>query len=190
MEAFVKKLALLALALVIAAPSFAANQSLSGRNLTGPAPTLAPPTQETPFDPFREILAPTVVTFGNPGFEWHNSNPGAGFNYIWNIGDYWAQTFSTTLAAANVAAIRLNISENVLNSGAHVDLDVKLNGVLLKHISIPQGFVGNIPIRAQFSDIAGPDYRFEFVETNQVAPGQGSVAMGIDGPSVAGLGHR
>jgi hypothetical protein len=135
-----------------------------------------------------QAKADIILTFQDPGFEWHHPSGGATPNHIWVTGDYWAQTFpGTGQDTAGEMILNLNIDDNNLASGAHVDLLAQLNGVTVGSFSVPSGVSGLQTYDFTFAPVAGPDYRIQLLETNTVPFGDGSVSMASDGTSTATL---
>ena len=130
----------------------------------------------------------TNLRFGTPDFQWLNNGGGAPY-YIWNVGDYWQQTFPATgLNSINKIKFSLSLT-NVLTSGHTVQVDVYVNGTKLAHVTFVSGQTSFMTRAISLpAPITGPDYTIQFLETNQVPPGEGSVSLNIDGPSYVTIG--
>jgi hypothetical protein len=103
--------------------------------------------------------------------------------WFWSIarGDTVSETLSSSLPAVRGAILDLEVVRNLLNSGAYVDWDVKINGVIVDSFTVDEGFTGPIHRETSFAPIAGPDYLVELVVTNEVAPGDGSHTLAYAG---------
>ena len=129
----------------------------------------------------------TNLRFSTPDFQWLN-NAGGGQYYIWNVGDYWQQTFTGT-GLNSINRIKFNLSlTNVLTSGHTVQVDVYVNGTKLAHITFVSGQASFVTRAITIPALNGPDYTIQFLETNQVPAGDGSVSLNIDGPSYVTIG--
>jgi len=135
----------------------------------------------------------TKLTFSTPGFQWLN-HQGGGQYYIWNVGDYWRQSFTAT-GLTSINRIKFSLSfDNVLCSsnpgcGSTVQVNVIVNGHTLAHPTFVEGQDSFITrVISLPTPIPGPDYMVEFLETNQVPLGNGSVSLYINGPSYVVIG--
>ena len=133
-----------------------------------------------PSDPLRAGPGDTDAIFSYPSA---NSTivgsvgfiDGEQVGYFWSVarGDSVTETFA---AGPSIVGYNLDVDvvENVLNSGAFVNWDVLINGVLVDNFTVNEGFLGTVSRTANFSAIAGPNYTVEMRVTNEVAGGEGS----------------
>ena len=129
-----------------------------------------------------------TLTFGSPGFVWFAQGSPATPNHIWVAGDYWGQQFNGTgIASATDESINLFIDDNILNSGASLNLNAEINGTVVGNFTIGQGVTGVFTDSFAFADIPGPNYLIQFVVTSTVPPGEGSVSISDDGSSFVTL---
>jgi hypothetical protein len=102
--------------------------------------------------------------------------------YFWSAarGDSVSETFNGPVKLLR-AVLRVQVVENVLNSGAFVDWDVEINGILVGSFSVPEGYTGPIVEDMIFPAITGPTYNVAIRVTNEVAGGQGSHTLAYAG---------
>jgi hypothetical protein len=105
--------------------------------------------------------------------------------YFWSEsrGDSVSESFSGP-SAVDGAQLQITVVQNVLNSGAHVDWALDINGVTVTQFSVPEGFTGALTKLAQFAPIAGPNYNVVLRVTNEVAGGEGSITLAYAGSYV------
>ena len=98
--------------------------------------------------------------------------------YFWSAsrGDSVEQTF-TGPASITKALLRAYVVQNVLNSGAHVDWKLSINGIDVAQFRVNQGVTGTVQVGKTFSAITGPSYDVKIRVTNEVASGQGSITL-------------
>ena len=98
--------------------------------------------------------------------------------YFWSAsrGDSVEQTF-TGPASITKALLRAYVVQNVLNSGAHVDWSLSINGIDVARFRVNQGVVGTVQVGRTFAAITGPSYDVKIRVTNEVASGQGSITL-------------
>ena len=103
--------------------------------------------------------------------------------YFWSAarGDLVEETFAGPPAIFG-ATLELEVIENALNSGAFVDWDVEINGVVVGSFTVNQGFTGPFTRSLTFPRIQGPNYTVTLRVTNEVAGGQGSHTFAYAGP--------
>jgi hypothetical protein len=149
--------------------------AVAGLLLFAPAVATASPSQGA--------ASTAKLTFSTPDFQWLN-NAGGGAYYIWNVGDYWRQDFTAT-GLASINRVKFNLAfTNVLCCGQTVQVNVTINGVQLAHLKFVEGQASFVTRALSLpAPITGPDYTIQFLETNQVPVGDGSVSLNIDGPS-------
>ena len=104
--------------------------------------------------------------------------------YFWSVarGDSVSQSFAGP-ASVTKAGLKVTVMFNNLNSGAHVDWSLEINGTPVARFRVPQGYLGPITLRKVFPAIAGPNYAVKIRVTNEVAVGQGSVTLAYAGAS-------
>jgi hypothetical protein len=122
--------------------------------------------------------SPGSTVVGSVGFI-----DGDEIGWFWSVarGDTVSETLSSSLPTIGGAILDVELVDNVLNSGAYVDWDVKINGVLVDSFTVNEGFTGPIHREMSFAPIAGPDYLVELVVTNEVAGGEGSHSLAYAG---------
>jgi hypothetical protein len=98
--------------------------------------------------------------------------------YFWSVsrGDSVAQTFNGP-ASITKALLKAVVVQNVLNSGAHVDWTLSINGIDVGRFRVNQGVTGTISLGRTFAAITGPSYAIKIRVTNEVASGQGSITL-------------
>jgi len=103
--------------------------------------------------------------------------------FFWSVarGDRVTETFSTALSSINRAILEIEVVTNVLNSGAFVDWDLEINGVVVGSFTINEGFTGPFTVDVNFSPITGPVYDVKIRVTNEVAGGEGSHTLAYAG---------
>jgi hypothetical protein len=103
--------------------------------------------------------------------------------YFWSAarGDLVSETFAGPTVIYG-ATLNLEVIENALNSGAFVDWDVEINGVVVGSFTVNQGFIGPFTKQLSFPRIVGPMYTVTIRVTNEVAVGQGSHTLAYAGP--------
>ena len=102
--------------------------------------------------------------------------------YFWSAarGDRVTETFSGPPAVRG-AILKVEVVSNVLNSGAHVDWRLEINGVPVGGFRVREGFTGPIRLVRQFSPIPGPNYEVTIRVMNEVAGGEGSHTLAYAG---------
>ena len=102
---------------------------------------------------------------------------------FWSVGrgDLVSETFSTALGSISRAILEVEVIRNVLNSGAFVDWDLEINGVVVGNFTIDEGFTGPVTVDVTFSPITGPVYDVTIRVTNEVAAGEGSHTLAYAG---------
>ena len=80
-------------------------------------------------------------------------------------------------ASITKALLRAYVVQNVLNSGAHVDWSLSINGIDVARFRVNQGVVGTVQVGRTFAAITGPSYDVKIRVTNEVASGQGSITL-------------
>jgi hypothetical protein len=172
-----------ALGMIGLAQTAAAEVTAAQRNLR-PGRMVAQPKALSP------AAAPSDLFQGAPGyvstvFSYPSSNStivgSVGFinaeevGYFWSVsrGDSVTETFS---AGPSIVGYKLDVDvvSNALNSGAFVNWNVLINGVLVDNFTVNEGFIGTVSRTASFPAIAGPNYTVQMRVTNEVAGGQGS----------------
>jgi hypothetical protein len=105
--------------------------------------------------------------------------------WFWSVtrGDMVSESFVDPLPYVNQAAFELAVIDNVLNSGAEVDWDVKVNGTTIGSFIIPEGFTGTKSLDFSFAPIASVAgaYEVALVVTNEVPGGYGSHSFAYAG---------
>jgi hypothetical protein len=129
-----------------------------------------------------------TLTFGPPDFVWFTTGSGATPNHIWVAGDYWGQQFNGTgIASATDESINLFIDDNLLNSGATLNLNAEINGTVVGNFTIGEGVTGAFTDSFTFADVPSPNDYIQFVVTSTVPGGEGSVSIADDGTSFVTL---
>jgi hypothetical protein len=102
--------------------------------------------------------------------------------YFWSAarGDRVAETFIGP-SVVNRAVLRVEVVTNVLNSGAHVDWNIEINGHVVGNFTVSEDFTGPIVRSMFFPAIGGPFYTVTIRVTNTVAGGQGSHTLAYAG---------
>jgi len=104
--------------------------------------------------------------------------------YFWSVsrGDQVSQAYAGTgLFGVSSLSMDLNVTRNLLNSGAHVDWDVLVNGVDVGDWSWSDlSGTGLTNISLTFAPISGEFSSLALVVTNEVPFGGGSIALGLD----------
>lgn len=123
-----------------------------------------------------------TVYFSSPDFVWFHPSGSATPNHIWVTGDYWAQNFSTSLATLTGLDLNLFVDDNILVSTTFESYDVLVNGINVGSFTIGSGVTGFVAESfSGFGSISGTSYLIQILETNTVAPGEGSVSIGDSG---------
>lgn len=103
--------------------------------------------------------------------------------YFWSVnrGDSVTQGYmgSGVFGTTNLE-LDLNVTRNVLNSGASVQWDVLVNGQDVGDWNVPQGSTGMSHLSLNFGAVAGEFSSLALVVKNEVPGGQGSIALGLD----------
>ncbi len=113
---------------------------------------------------------------GHVGF----GDQGPDFGAFFRSGDQVSQTYGGTgLGDVSELALDVNVDRNFLHSGGFVDLDVRLNGITVGSFIWTQAEgTGIRPLDFAFSPIVGAGtYTLQLIETNNVPPGLGSIAI-------------
>jgi len=129
--------------------------------------------------PSFALGATVVATFPLSSDTWLiASNP-----YWWHIGDtvYGPRNIGT--AALNSAVVHIPIPTTYLTSSGFINMDLRLGGSTVGSFTIqgpisPGTWVASFNI-SPYTPSGTPEVRY--YETNQVAPGQGSIVMGTTG---------
>ena len=103
--------------------------------------------------------------------------------WFWSVarGDTVSETLSSSIDKIGGAILDIEVITNVLSTGAYVDWDVKIDGVVVDSFTVNDGFTGTIHKEMRFAPITGPDYNVELVVTNEVAGGEGSHTLAYAG---------
>jgi len=112
----------------------------------------------------------TSTVIGSTGFI-----DGEQVGYFWSAsrGDSVAQSFSGPNRVKK-AKLSLDVVDNVLNNGAHVDWTVSINGTDVGSFQINEGQLGAVTQSFSFPKITGGTYLVKMRVTNEVAGGEGS----------------
>jgi len=180
---------------VLAAPQEAEPAApLADRNLDPDAPVSeAPPTPAplAPPDDNWDGAAPDGVA---PGLD--DSRPTAASEsllfpatgdtisvlanpYWWHAGDYAQGVRTPGLNRVTGVRYDLTITNNVLNSTGHVDLEMSINGIVVGSFTVLPGETSR-SLAFLFPRISGPSYTIRLRETNTVDPGAGSIVIPLD----------
>ena len=118
----------------------------------------------------------TVV--GSVGF--YNANV---VGYFWSAdrGDLVSETYSTSLSTIDRALLSIDIVNNGLHSGAFVNWDLEINGVVVGNFTINEGFTEPVTVDVSFAPIVGPTYNVVLRVTNTVAGGEGAHTIAYAG---------
>lgn len=118
---------------------------------------------------------------------------GVQVGFFWSTarGDSVEQTFVRTRTITK-AVLKLDVVQNNLNSGAHVDWTVSINGKDIGKFQVVQGQFGPITKHFRFATIKGPSYDVKMRVTNEVAGGQGTHTLRYfgDGPHSISLQRK
>jgi hypothetical protein len=103
--------------------------------------------------------------------------------YFWSAarGDLISETF-TSASPINRTILAVEVVRNVLNSGAFVDWNVEINGVIIGSFRVVQSFIGPVTVDISFPPIPGPEYTVTIRVINEVAPGEGSHTLAYASP--------
>jgi len=128
--------------------------------------------------PFPTSSATVVASTGDLG--------NGSFGYFWSAGrgDKIEQLITGTgLTSVNGLALQLDITANVLINDAFVNWDLYLNDILVGDWTwADSDGTGTLNASYSFSSISGSgDYLLSMRVTNEVAAGEGSIAIGKDG---------
>jgi hypothetical protein len=96
--------------------------------------------------------------------------------YFWDVGrgDSVSETFTGPPTITSYA-LDVDVITNVLNSGAFVNWNVWINGVLVDNFTVNEGFTGTVSrSTGGFGTIFGPVYSVDLQVTNTVPGGMGS----------------
>jgi hypothetical protein len=133
------------------------------------------------------VAVPSLVradtfSFGGQNFVWHH-NPATTPtpNHIWLAGDYWDQSFTSTLSQANEFNFHLSYDDNSLLQT--LNMEVLVNNSFLGGFSILTGqSSSDLSFNTTYS---GPVYDIRLQAVNSIAPGDGSVSLDSSGVSTA-----
>ncbi|NJD58875.1 MAG: hypothetical protein FIA98_05690 [Anaerolineae bacterium] len=106
----------------------------------------------------------------------------------WNTGDRVDGYRQPGLNWVNKLTYNLQISDNVLSGGGHVDLDLSINGIIVGNFTILPGQTSK-SLTFSFPAISGPGYSIRLRETNTVGPGLGSIELPINTSSLTLIGN-
>jgi hypothetical protein len=111
---------------------------------------------------------------------------GTEIGYFWSVGrgDSVSETFSGTgLSSVNDLRLNFDVTRNVLSSGAFVSWDVFVNNNDVGNWVWNDGDgTGPVALHYTFADIVGSGtYTIAMRVMNEVAGGQGSIALGVPG---------
>jgi hypothetical protein len=135
-----------------------------------PSATALPVTYPFPSSNSTVVASVGFIDADEVGFFWSAAR-----------GDLVSETFSGPPAIFG-ATLMVEVVGNVLNSGAFVDWDIEINGVVVGSFTVNQGFTGPITRNLTFPKIFGPMYTVTIRVTNEVAGGQGSHTLAYAGP--------
>jgi hypothetical protein len=135
-----------------------------------PSATAAPVTHPFPSDDSSVVGSVGFIDANQVGYFWSAAR-----------GDLVSETFAGPLGIYSVT-LNLEVIENALNSGAFVDWDVEINGIVVGSFTVNQGFLGPFTQTYAFPRIAGPMYTVTLRVTNEVAGGQGSHTLAYADP--------
>jgi hypothetical protein len=98
--------------------------------------------------------------------------------YFWSAarGDSVEQSFSGP-ASVNKAKLKLDVTYNGLVASAETDWTLSINGTDVGSFVIPSGQLGPVTASYKFKKIKGGTYDVKIRETNEVAPGEGAIAL-------------
>lgn len=102
--------------------------------------------------------------------------------HFWSVsrGDSVSETFNGPNKVKH-AILDVEVVRNALNSGAHVDWDLVINGQTVGSFVVNEGFLGPKHLDVRFPRITGGTYRVTIRVTNEVAGGQGSHTLAYAG---------
>lgn len=102
--------------------------------------------------------------------------------YFWSVerGDRVTESFSGP-PSVRKAVLRVEVVNNALNSGAYVEWEFSINGVVVGTFRVEEGQTGPIRVSSQFAPIPGPTYEVTIRVTNEVPVGQGSHTLAYAG---------
>ncbi len=99
------------------------------------------------------------------------------YPYWWHVGDTVFGVHDVGLDCVDHAVATIKISYNVLNSGGHVDLDFRIDGVTVgSMVLLEEHGTGYVDAVFDFAAMV-PPFELRWYETNQVAGGAGSVSI-------------
>ena len=163
-----------ALSLAVAAPvAFAGPSGVSAiTNSASSGAVAAPATGQgvAGVDAAKAFPSATSTVVGSVGFI-DSSQVG----YFWSAsrGDSVTETLSGP-AKIKKAIFKLDVISNALNSGAHVDWIVSINGTDVGSFNIVEGQLGAVTEKISFPKITGGSYTVKIRVNNEVAGGEGS----------------
>jgi hypothetical protein len=102
--------------------------------------------------------------------------------YFWSAsrGDSVSQSIAGP-SSIRRAILKLDVVQNALNGGNHVNWDLVINGHVVRHFTVGEGFTGAKTVKAQFNRIVGPTYDVVIRVTNEVPGGGGSHTLAYAG---------
>jgi hypothetical protein len=102
--------------------------------------------------------------------------------FFWSVdrGDRVSETFAGP-SAVDRAILNVDVVDNVLQFGGHVDWSLEINGITVGSFRVEEGFLGPITLDVSFPTIQGPVYEVTIRVTNEVPGGFGSHTLAYSG---------
>lgn len=138
------------------------------------------------------VAAPSIAEANSTTFDFpSNDSTVIGFSGIVNsteVGFFWSaargdrvsETF-TGPTSVNRAILSVEVVTNLLTSGAEVDWNLEINGIVVGSFVVHAGFTGPITLDVNFPAITGPTYDVTLRVTNEVALASGSHTLAYAG---------
>lgn len=132
------------------------------------------------------VIRADNITFTS-GLTWYQTGPSATPYHIWVAGDYWDQSFATSLSQANNFDFDLTYDDNSLAPAQTLKMEVLVNGSLLGNFAISSGQTSSVLSFPNAADFAGPTFDIRLEAVNTIASGEGSVSLNTAGLSTGSI---
>ena len=129
------------------------------------------------------VMRADIFIFGGPGFTWFHEPGLATPNHIWVAGDYWDQSFATSLSQANGFNFHFVYNDNHL--AQTLDMELLVNSAFLGNFSISPGqSFSDLSFDAMFT---GPTFDIRMEALNTIPAGLNAVSLDASGPSTVSI---
>jgi hypothetical protein len=123
--------------------------------------------------PLEELFYGDVFDFPTVADTWEVSS----YPFWWHVGDTVYGSYVTTEAISHVD-ISITLTYNILNSGGHCDFEFRINGTSVGSFIVTEASgLGPVLESFDFTSIPAGAVELRYYETNQVAPGAGSISI-------------